>query len=105
MIDLIDDDVDVGVLDFLEFLCCVIGERYLIYVLLMIMYCVLLDVWDGLKFVYCCILFVMCELCLVLNGGFWKLVKILGDVMGNYYFYGDVVIYDVMVWLVQDFNV
>lgn len=87
----------------IELFLCVIGECYLIYVLLMIMYWVLLDVCDGLKFVYCCILYVMCELWLLFIGVFCKLVKIIGDVMGNYYLYGDGVIYDVMVCLVQFF--
>lgn len=58
---------------------------------------VLLDVRDGFKFVYCCIFYVMYELGLILDCFFWKCVCVVGEVLGKYYFYGDIVVYDVLV--------
>lgn len=104
MSEILDDD-EFEFYEVVELLYRVIGDCYLIYVFSMIMYRVLLDVWDGLKLVYWWIFYVMNWLKLVFNGKFLKLVKILGDIMGDFYLYGDVVIYDVMVCLVQDFVV
>lgn len=76
---------------------------YLDYVMLVIVSWVIFDLCDGLKFVYCCILFVMNEIGNIYDKFYCKLVCLVGDVMGKYYLYGDVVIYDVLVWMVQDF--
>lgn len=65
--------------------------------------CVIFDFWDGLKLVYCCILYVMYEIGNSYEKVYCKFVCFVGDVMGKYYFYGDGVIYDVLVWMVQDF--
>lgn len=35
----------------------------------------------------------------IFDKGFCKLVKFVGNIMGNYYFYGDSSIYEVMVCL------
>lgn len=35
----------------------------------------------------------------IVEKGFCKLVKIVGNVIGNYYFYGDLFVYEVMVWM------
>lgn len=70
------------------------------YVMSVIVVCVFLDVRDGLKFVYCCILYGMNELGVIFDKFYKKLVCIIGDVMGKYYLYGDLFIYEVMVCMV-----
>lgn len=40
----------------------------------------------------------------IYDKGFCKLVKVVGNVMGNFYFYGDLLIYEVLVWLSQDWK-
>lgn len=73
---------------------------YLNYFMYVIMDCVLLFIGDGLKFVQCCIVYVMFELGLNVSVKFKKLVCIVGDVLGKYYLYGDSVCYEVMVLMV-----
>lgn len=75
-------------------------EFFIDYVMSVIVVCVLFDVCDGLKFVYCWILYGMNELGVIFDKLYKKLVWIVGDVMGKYYFYGDSVIYELMVWMV-----
>lgn len=75
-------------------------DFFIDYVMSVIVVCVLFDVRDGLKFVYCCILYGMNELGVILDKVYKKFVRIVGDVMGKYYFYGDSVIYELMVWMV-----
>lgn len=41
---------------------------------------------------------------LVFNKLYKKFVRIVGEVMGKYYFYGDLFIYEVMVCMSQDFK-
>lgn len=77
-------------------MCCL----YFDYVMSVIVGCVFFDVCDGLKFVYWCVLFVMYELNNDWNCVYKKLVCIVGDVIGKYYFYGDIVVYDMIVWMV-----
>lgn len=74
-----------------------IEESYLVYFMSVIIGRVLLDVRDGLKFVYRCILYVMYELGFILKVVYKKSVRIVGDVIGKYYFYGDNVVYDALV--------
>lgn len=73
---------------------------YLDYVMLVIVGCVLLDVWDGLKLVYCCVFYVMNVLGNDWNKVYKKFVCVVGDVIGKYYFYGDLVVYDMIVCMV-----
>lgn len=73
---------------------------FLSYVMSVIVVWVLLDVCDGLKLVYWWIFYGMSELGVMLDKLYKKLVWIVGDVMGKYYFYGDFVIYELMVWMV-----
>lgn len=73
---------------------------FLDYVMSVIVVCVLLDVCDGLKLVYCCILYVMNDLGMIFDKVYKKLVCIVGEVIGKYYFYGDIVVYFIMVWMV-----
>lgn len=73
---------------------------FLDYVMSVIVLCVLLDVRDGFKFVYCCILYVMNDLGMGLDKLYKKLVCIVGEVIGKYYLYGDLVVYEIMVCMV-----
>lgn len=76
---------------------------YLNYFMYVIMDRVLLFIGDGLKLVQCCIVYVMFELGLNVSVKFKKFVCIVGDVLGKYYLYGDIVCYEVMVLMVQLF--
>lgn len=73
---------------------------YIDYFMLVIVFWVLLDVCDGLKLVYCWVLYGMLELGLIFGKVFKKLVCIVGEVFGKYYLYGDFFVYDIMVWMV-----
>lgn len=73
---------------------------FLDYVMSVIVFCVLLDVCDGLKFVYCRVLYVMNDLGIIVDKVYKKLVCIVGEVIGKYYFYGDLVVYEIMVCMV-----
>lgn len=73
---------------------------YFDYVMFVIVGCVLLDVCDGLKFVYCCVLFLMDRNSNIFNCLYVKLVCVVGDVIGKYYLYGDFVVYDIIVCMV-----
>lgn len=75
-------------------------EFYLDYLMSVIVSRVLLDVRDGLKFVYRRILFVMNEMGMINDKLFKKFVRIVGEVLGKYYFYGDLVVYGIMVRMV-----
>lgn len=35
----------------------------------------------------------------IVEKGFCKFVKMVGNVIGNYYLYGDFLVYEVMVWM------
>lgn len=73
---------------------------YFDYVMSVIVGWVLFDVRDGLKLVYCCVLFVMNEFKNDFNKLYKKFVCVVGDVIGKYYFYGDFVVYDIIVCMV-----
>lgn len=73
---------------------------YLDYVMLVIVGCVFFDVCDGFKLVYWCVLFVMNVLGNDWNKVYKKFVCVVGDVIGKYYFYGDSVVYDIIVCMV-----
>lgn len=75
-------------------------KLYIDYLMSVIVGCVFFDVRDGLKLVYRRILYLMSELNLILDKLYRKLVCIVGDVLGKYYFYGDIVVYYVMVRMV-----
>lgn len=78
-------------------------QFYFDYVMSVIVGWVLLDVCDGLKLVYCCVFYVMSELGNDWNKFYKKFVCVVGDVIGKYYLYGDIVVYDIIVCMVQLF--
>lgn len=59
-----------------------------------IVLCVLLDVCDGLKFVYRRILYVMNEIGFIFDKFYRKFVIVVGYVFVKYYLYGDAVVYE-----------
>lgn len=61
---------------------------------------VLFDVCDGFKLVYWRVLYVMHELSNFFNKFYKKFVRVVGDVIGKYYLYGDFVVYDIIVCMV-----
>lgn len=93
MIDFVNEILLVNIEDELK-------NLYFDYVMSVIVGCVLLDVCDGLKLVYCCVLFVMNEFNNDWNKFYKKLVCVVGDVIGKYYLYGDSVVYDIIVCMV-----
>lgn len=62
--------------------------------------CVLLEVCDGFKFVYCWVFYVMFDFGFCLDCSYVKLVWLVVEIMGNYYLYGDVLIYGILVCMV-----
>lgn len=73
---------------------------FLDYVMSVIVFCVFLDVCDGLKLVYRWILYVMNDLGMMSDKVYKKFVCIVGEVIGKYYLYGDLVVYEFMVRMV-----
>lgn len=70
---------------------------YLNYFMYVIMDRALSFIGDGLKFVQRRIVYAMFELGLNVSVKFKKSVRIVGDVLGKYYSYGDSVCYEAMV--------
>ncbi|MBW3018381.1 DNA gyrase subunit A [Candidatus Woesearchaeota archaeon] len=79
-------------------------ESFLDYAMSVIVSRALPDVRDGLKPVHRRVLFSMQELGLLHNKAFKKSARIVGDCMGKYHPHGDVVIYDSLVRMAQDFS-
>lgn len=70
---------------------------YLDYAMSVIVGRALLDVRDGLKSVYRRVFYVMNVLGNDWNKVYKKFVRVVGDVIGKYYFYGDSAVYDTIV--------
>lgn len=75
-------------------------ENYLLYVIEVVKERVFFDVRDGLKFVYRRILYGVYMFKVFLDRLYYKFVRIVGDILGKYYFYGDLLVYEFMVILV-----
>lgn len=77
---------------------------YLDYAMSVIVGRALLDVRDGLKSVYRRVFYVMNVLGNDWNKVYKKFVRVVGDVIGKYYFYGDSAVYDTIVRMAQLFS-
>lgn len=76
-------------------------ERYLAYALSTIMHRALPDVRDGLKPVHRRILYTMYDGGYRPDAGFYKCMRVVGDVMAHYHPHGDASVYDALARLVQ----
>ena len=79
-------------------------ESYLDYSMSVIVSRALPDVRDGLKPVHRRVLYGMHELGMQHNKQFKKSARIVGEVLGKYHPHGDMVVYDSIVRMVQDFS-
>ncbi|WP_231266298.1 DNA topoisomerase (ATP-hydrolyzing) subunit A [Helicobacter pylori] len=81
-----------------------IEESYLAYSMSVIIGRALPDARDGLKPVHRRILYAMHELGLTSKVAYKKSARIVGDVIGKYHPHGDIVVYDALVRMAQDFS-
>lgn len=79
-------------------------RSYITYAMTVIVGRALPDVRDGLKPAHRRILYAMGELGFAPDKPYKKSARIVGEVLGKYHPHGDVVVYDTMVRLVQDFS-
>ena len=81
-----------------------VKRSYINYAMSVIVSRALPDVRDGLKPAHRRILYAMLEMGFTPDKSYKKSARIVGEVLGKYHPHGDMVIYDTMVRLVQDFS-
>jgi DNA gyrase subunit A len=81
-----------------------VKRSYINYAMSVIVSRALPDVRDGLKPAHRRILYAMYEMGFTPDKPFKKSARIVGEVLGKYHPHGDVVVYDTMVRMVQDFS-
>ena len=81
-----------------------VKKSYINYAMSVIVSRALPDVRDGLKPAHRRILYAMYEMGFTPDKPYKKSARIVGEVLGKYHPHGDVVVYDTMVRLVQDFS-
>ncbi|QOR34098.1 DNA gyrase subunit A [Clostridium sp. 'deep sea'] len=82
-----------------------ISKSYLTYAMTVIVGRALPDVRDGLKPAHRRILYAMSQMGLAPNKSYQKSARTVGEVLGKYHPHGDIVVYDTMVRMAQDFNI
>jgi len=81
-----------------------VKKSYINYAMSVIVSRALPDVRDGLKPAHRRILYAMYEMNFTPDKPYKKSARIVGEVLGKYHPHGDMVVYDTMVRLVQDFS-